>query len=43
MDLMCRKCHLLGSAPDNLTRFTETLPITGAAVSTVGSTLPSMD
>ena len=29
---------LLGSAPDNLTRFTETLPITGAAVPTVGST-----
>ena len=28
---------LLGSAPDNLTRFTETLPITGAAVSTVGA------
>ncbi|MBB1193250.1 hypothetical protein DNC80_06145 [Flavobacterium sp. SOK18b] len=28
---------LLGSAPDNLIRFTETLPITGAAVSTVGA------
>jgi outer membrane receptor protein involved in Fe transport len=28
---------LLGSAPDNLTRFTETLPISGAAVSTVGA------
>lgn len=28
---------LLGSAPDNLTRFTETLPISGAAVPTVGA------
>lgn len=30
---------LLGSAPDNLTRYSETLPITGAAVSTVGNSV----
>ncbi|OUD36027.1 TonB-dependent receptor [Flavobacterium sp. FPG59] len=30
---------LLGSAPDNLTRFRETLPVAGAAVPTVGGTV----
>ena len=30
---------LLGSAPDNLTRYSETLPISGAAVPTIGSSV----